>query len=88
MIDAFEMEDLGRVSHCIGLQIEHFDRGIFVHQTTYVRRLLKKYAMEDCNPNNTPMEVGGDRELYGESKEGEPNLGSEYPYFSAIGELM
>ena len=88
MIDEFEMKDLGRVSHCIGLQIEHFDGGIFVHQTNYTRGLLKKYSMENCNPMKTPMEVKGDRELYGDPKEGEPLLGSEYPYFSAIGELM
>lgn len=88
MVSEFEMKDLGQVSHCIGLQIEHFDGGIFVHQTTYVRKLLKKYSMEDCNPIDTPMVEGGEREQYGDAEEGEQILGPEFPYFSAIGELM
>jgi hypothetical protein len=50
--------------------------------------MLKKYNMETCNPINTPMEVRGDRELYGVVQEGEQLLEQNVPYFSAIGELM
>ena len=27
----FEMKDLGKTSYCLGLQIEYFSNGIFVH---------------------------------------------------------
>ena len=40
MIREFEMKDLGQVSHCIALQIEHFDTGILVHQTMYIQTIL------------------------------------------------
>jgi hypothetical protein len=86
--EKFKMKDLGKLSHCIGLQVEHYDEGIFVHQSPYLQNILKKNCMESCNPIATPMEVRGDRELYGDRKEGEPILSSTIPYFSAIGELM
>jgi hypothetical protein len=84
----FEMKDFGRVSSCIGFQIEHFPRRTFVHQSTYLRKILNKFGMTNCNPINTPMEVRGDRELYGPPKEGEQLLGNSATYFSAIGALM
>lgn len=27
----FEMKDLGKTKLCLGLQIEHLDKGIFIH---------------------------------------------------------
>jgi hypothetical protein len=71
MKEKFEMKDLGK-SHCIGLQVEHYDEGIFVHQSTYLQNILKKHGMENCNPIATPLEVRGGRELYRDRKEGEP----------------
>ncbi|WCJ40675.1 Retrovirus-related Pol polyprotein from transposon RE1 [Euphorbia peplus] len=32
----FEMKDLGKTKFCIGLQIDHLENGIFVHQSTYL----------------------------------------------------
>jgi hypothetical protein len=29
--NVFEMKDLGNTKFCLGLQIEHFSNGIFVH---------------------------------------------------------
>ncbi|WVZ93868.1 hypothetical protein U9M48_039821, partial [Paspalum notatum var. saurae] len=31
----FEMKDLGKTKFCLGLQLEHFEGGILVHQSTY-----------------------------------------------------
>jgi hypothetical protein len=84
----FEMKDLGKISFCIGFQIEHFPKGTFIHQSTYLRKILDDFGMTNCNPVNTPMEVRGDRELYGPRKEGESVLDDSTPYFSAIGALM
>jgi hypothetical protein len=86
--NGFEMKDFGKVSSCIGFQVEHFPAGTFVHQTTYLQKILMKFGMTNCNPINTPMEVRGDRELYGPPKEGEPLLRESATYFSAIGALM
>jgi hypothetical protein len=33
MKEKFEMKDLGELSHCIGLQVEHYDEGsLFINQ--------------------------------------------------------
>ena len=32
----FEMKDLGKTKLCLGLQIEHLDKGIFIHQEGYI----------------------------------------------------
>jgi hypothetical protein len=32
----FEMKDLGRTKFCLGLQLEHLQIGILVHQSAYV----------------------------------------------------
>jgi hypothetical protein len=77
----FEMKDLGKMSFCIGFQIEHCSKGTFVHQTTYLKKILQKFNMADSNPISTPMEVRGDRELYGPPKEGESILDEKTPYF-------
>ena len=36
----FEMKDLGKAKYCFGLQIEHLLEGIFVHQSTYLKKVL------------------------------------------------
>ena len=84
----FEMKDLGKLSHCLGLQVEHLPSGIFVHQSTYVKNVLTKYNMAMSNNLPTPMEVRGERGLYDDAKEGEALLDGSTPYMNAIGELM
>ena len=84
----FEMKDLGKLRHCLGLQIEHLAAGIFVHQSTYVKNVLTKYNMATSNAISTPMEIRGERGIYDDAKEGEALLDESTPYMSAIGELM
>ena len=87
----FEMKDLGRTRFCLALQIEHLKDGIFMHQSTYISKILKRFYMDKAHPLSTPMVVrsletikdpfrpkGNDEEL----------LGPEVPYPSAIGALM
>ncbi|KAG7584130.1 Reverse transcriptase RNA-dependent DNA polymerase [Arabidopsis suecica] len=87
----FEMKDLGQTKFCLGLQIEHTQKGIFVHQSTYNKRVLKRFNMDKATPLSTPMVV---RSLNVESdpfrppEENEEILGPEVPYLSAIGALM
>ena len=53
----FEMKDLGKTKFCLGLQLEHLPEGVFVHQSTYTKRVLEKFNMEKCHPLETPMVV-------------------------------
>ena len=35
----FEMKDLGDTKYCLGLQIEHLNSGVLVHQSKYTKRI-------------------------------------------------
>lgn len=57
----FEMKDLGEVKRFLGMEIEHGFDGvgtptIKIHQADYIRTLLQRHGMEDCNPVSSPMD--------------------------------
>ena len=87
----FEMKDLGKTKFCLGLQIEHLKDGIFVHQSTYATKVLKRFQMDKAHPLSTPM-VGRSLDLKNDPfrpcENDEEILGPETPYLSAIGALM
>jgi hypothetical protein len=47
----FEMKDLGKTKFCLGLQLEHLPRGVFVLQSTYTKRILEKVQYEQVPPS-------------------------------------
>jgi len=51
------MKDLGRTKFCLGVQIEYLNKGIFVHQETYVMKVLKRFYMDKSCSLCTPMIV-------------------------------
>ena len=51
----FEMKDLGKTKFSLGLQIEHLPNGILVHQSTYIKKILKQFYMDKAHPLSTPM---------------------------------
>jgi hypothetical protein len=87
----FEMKDLGKTKFCLGLQLEHLPEGVFVHQSTYTKRVLEKFNMSKCHPLKTPMVVRSleaDKDPFRPKGDDEEVLGPEVPYLSAIGALM
>ncbi|XP_059310677.1 uncharacterized protein LOC132062043 [Lycium ferocissimum] len=46
----FGMKDLGKTKLCLGLQIEHLTNGIFVHQSAYTEKVLKRFYMDEAHP--------------------------------------
>jgi hypothetical protein len=50
----FEMKDLGETTFCLGLQIEHLAGNIFLHQSLYTRKLLKRFSMDVAHPLSFP----------------------------------
>ena len=85
------MKDLRKTKFCLGLQIEHFLTGIFVHQLAYTKKILKHFYMNEAHLLTSPMVV---RSLYVAKdpfrpcEKGEELLGFEVPYLRAIGTLM
>jgi len=53
----FKMKDLGKAKFYLRLQIEHLNNGTFVHQETYVTKVLKRFYMDKSHPLPTPMVV-------------------------------
>jgi hypothetical protein len=85
------MKDLGVTKLCLGLQIEHFHNGIFVHQSNYIQKMLKRFNMDKAHPLSTPMVVRSldvKKDPYRPRENNEKTLGPEVPYLSAIGALM
>ena len=87
----FEMKDLGKTKFCLGLQIEHLPEGIFLHQSTYCKKVLERFYMIKAHPIRTPMVVRSiekDKDPFRPRGVDEEPLGPEVPYLSAIGALM
>ncbi|CAM8895734.1 unnamed protein product [Rhodiola kirilowii] len=87
----FEMKDLGKTKYCLGLQIEHIQNGIFVHQSNYTKKIIKRFNMDKSNPLSTPMVVRSldvNNDPFRPCEDSEEILGQEVPSFSAIGALM
>jgi len=87
----FEVKDLGRTKFCLGVQIEHLNNGIFVHQEAYAGKVLKRFYMDKSHPLSTPTGIRSldvEKDPFRLREEGEEILGSEVPYLSSIGALM
>jgi len=55
MQDEFEMGMIGELKFFLGIQINQSKDGVYVHQSKYIKELLKKFKLEDCKEMNTPM---------------------------------
>ena len=87
----FEMKDLGKTKFYLGSQLEHLPEGVFVHESTYTKRVLEKFNTSKCHPLKTPMVVRSlevDKDPFGTKGDNEEVLGPEVSYLSAIRALM
>jgi hypothetical protein len=85
------MKDLGVTKLCLGLQIENFHNDIFVHQSNYIQKMLKRFNMDKVHPLSTSMVVRSldvKKDHYRPRENNEKYLGPEVPYLSAIGAFM
>jgi len=55
MQNEFEMSMTGELKFFLGIQVNQFKDGVYIHQTKYTKELLKKFKLEDCKVMNTPM---------------------------------
>ena len=51
----FEISMMGELKFFLGLQIKKTNEGIYIHQTIYVKELLKKFKMDNAKPMNASM---------------------------------
>src|SRR5438045_4650223 len=58
LAERFEMKDLGIAEKFLGMEIEYGEDGsVKLHQEGYLRNLLKRHRMQDCNPISTPLDT-------------------------------
>ncbi|GJS82373.1 retrovirus-related pol polyprotein from transposon TNT 1-94 [Tanacetum coccineum] len=55
MCSKFKMSMMGKISFFLGLHISQSPKGIFLNQSKYALKSLKKYGMESSDPMDTPM---------------------------------
>nr|GEY70085.1 retrovirus-related Pol polyprotein from transposon TNT 1-94 [Tanacetum cinerariifolium] len=67
--DLFLMSMMVKISFFLGLQISQSPRGIFINQSKYSLKSLKKYGFESCDPVDTPMV---EKSKLDEDKKGKP----------------
>ena len=53
----FEMKDIGRTKFCPNLQIKHFPIKVLVHQSTYIKKILKHFYIDKAHPLSSLMIV-------------------------------
>ncbi|KAL3515834.1 hypothetical protein ACH5RR_022736 [Cinchona calisaya] len=58
MIAECEMSDLGMMHYSLGIEVVQSASRIFISQKKYVREILDRFQMKDCNPVTTPTEFG------------------------------
>ncbi|XP_022855734.1 uncharacterized protein LOC111376952 [Olea europaea var. sylvestris] len=58
MMIGFDMSDLGKMHYFLGIEVVQSAGGIFISQTKYVREILSRFQMKNCNSASTPIEVG------------------------------
>jgi hypothetical protein len=64
----FEMSMIGELNFFLGFQVKQMDHGTFISQDKYLKDILKKFDMENCKPNKTPMTTNAHLNLDVEGK--------------------
>jgi len=53
--DKFKMTDLREIRHFIGIKIDRTNGEICLSQSAYIKNVLRKFNMEECNSVSTPL---------------------------------
>jgi hypothetical protein len=49
------MIDLGLMKYFLGIEVEQYEKGIFICQQKYAMDILKRFKMNKCKPTDTPI---------------------------------
>ena len=55
MQEEFKMSMMGELKFFLGIQINQSPEGTYIHQTKYVKELLKKFQLSESKEAKTPM---------------------------------
>ena len=54
---AFELTDLGKLHHFLGIAVTYNSAGILLSQQNYAADILHRASMTNCKPSNTPVDT-------------------------------
>ena len=81
----YDMKDMGIARKFLGIQIEYGEDGsIKIHQEDYIRDILARHGMSDCNPVSTPLDTSVNLVIVTEPEQ----LADQREYQTVVGELM
>jgi hypothetical protein len=72
-----------KADYFLGLEIEHEEKFIKIHQKTYAKKILERFNFSECKPVSTSMLKG--TEISTSEKD---NQAQKFPYRQAVGALM
>lgn len=58
LMKVFEMRDLGKATHVLGMRLRQDQGKISIDQKNYIQKVLEQFNMKDCKPASTPLEIG------------------------------
>jgi ribonuclease HI len=82
LMSKFRMRDIGELSYFLGISITRKNGNLYLDQSVYIDKVLKKFNMENCKPINTPIEISPSENL-----ESESIIGVK-PYRELLGSLL
>ena len=82
--ERFQVKDLGKIKHFLGMEFRQEKDFLGISQTAYVEEVLRKFGMQDSKPAVTPMNLGTRLKKVQELSEED----SSYPFRELIGSLM
>lgn len=77
------MSNLGDIRHFLGIEVEKGEAGYKLNQSAYIRKLVRRFNMENAKPSKTPLDPG-----YFQHKEEMDRLPDNKDYLSLIGGLL
>ena len=83
----FQMQDLGELKYCLGLEVKRGKGYMHIRQEQYITQMMKQFGMEDSKPLGTPQDVSQKLTKQEEGKEMTRDM-QDIPYRNAVGALI
>jgi hypothetical protein len=86
--EKYEVIDLGEIESYLGVRIlrDHPNKHLTIDQSGYIRDVIERFGMTDCNPHITPLPTGADMHLIKNTGQASPSDIEHYQ--SLIGSLL
>ncbi|KAG3012430.1 hypothetical protein PC121_g15203 [Phytophthora cactorum] len=87
----YGIKDQGILDTYLGVQVEHGDGSMKIHQAQYCEQILEKFGFDEAHPSRIPMETNlrltvNDTDTA--TRKQEPANGKAFPYRELVGSLM